>query len=279
MGLRVNTNTAALHTQFHLRNNSSEMTKVLERLSSGQRISKASDDVVGMANSESMKASIRALKQAERNAQDGMTLTQVAEGSLNQVASMLVRLRELAIQTASDTVGPKEKELINREFTETLSEIDRVAESTEFNGTKLLAGVGDAVDFQINTGNSDIIDRISFDPLSAAATVDAMGLTDIEVTTKENSHEALARLDEAIKRVSELRSNLGAVQSRLSSATDGIMSKIENLTIANSRIRDTDVAIESAELAKKNTMLQAGTSVLAQANQQPGQALALLSKG
>lgn len=279
MGLRVNTNVAALQMQQQLRNNARDIGKTMERLSSGQRINRASDDLVGVANSESIKASLRGLRQVEKNAQDGMTLTQVAEGALNQVSNMLIRLRELAIQCASDTVGEHEKYLINLEFSEIVKEIDRIANTTEFNGTQLLAGQGEKVDFQINLNNSNSLDRISYDPTLTSVTKEALGIEMANVETKESAQMVLGMVDKAINNVSEIRANLGAIQSRLSSSSENITNSIEHLTAANSRLRDSDVAVESSELAKKNTLLQAGTSVLAQANQQAGQALALLSKG
>ena len=154
MGLRVNTNTAALNTQYQLRNNSAGISRAMEKLSSGYRINKSSDDAAGVAISEAMRANIRGLKQSERNIQDAISFTQVADGSLSQISNILIRLRELSLQAASDTVSDKERHLIDREFTQILAEVDRMAKSTEYNGTKVLAGVGDRLDFQINTKNS-----------------------------------------------------------------------------------------------------------------------------
>lgn len=279
MGLRVNTNTAALNAQFQLRDSMKGSSKSMERLSSGSRINRASDDAAGLAISENIRANIRGLKQVDRNAQDGISMTQIAEGALNQVANILVRLREISIQSASDTIGDRERKLVNKEYSQLLEEIDRIAGATEYNGVKLLAGTGDRIDFQINTRNSDVVDRISFDPTQADVGLVSLGLNQSDVTDKYNAQDSIAQLDSAISAVSNLRAAFGSVQSRLMATTENILTSIENLSAANSRIRDTDIAEESSEMAKKNLMLQAGTSVLAQANQQPGQALALLNKG
>lgn len=279
MGLRINTNTAALNAQFQLRNTNKGVAKAMEKLSSGSRINKSADDSAGLAISENMRASIRGLKQADRNAQDGVSLTQVAEGGLNEIAGILLRLRELGIQASSDTVSDSQRTLIGSEYNQMLSEIDRIASATEYNGTKLLLGVGNKIDFQINTKNSDLVDRISFDPAQADMTTTSLGVEQTSVNDKISAQESLNRIDQAISSVSDLRATFGSIQSRLNTATENIMSNLEGLSAANSRIKDTDIAEESSEMAKKNMMLQAGTSVLAQANQQPGQALSLLTKG
>lgn len=279
MGLRINSNTAALNTQYQLRNNNKSIGQSMEKLSSGYRISKSADDAAGLAISENMRANIRGLKQSDRNAQDGVSLTQVAEGGLNQIANILLRLRELSIQSASDTVSDSDRGLISLEYNQMLQEVDRLANSTEYNGTKLLAGVGNKIDFQINTKNSDQVDRISFDPAQADMSTTSLGIEHSGVSSKPLAQDTLDMIDHAIGNVSELRATFGSVQSRLITATENILSNIENLSAANSRIKDTDIAEESSELAKKNLMLTAGTSILAQANQQPGQALSLLTRG
>jgi len=279
MGLRINTNTASLNTQYQLQNSHKSISRSMERLSSGSRINRSADDAAGLAISEKMRANIRGLKQADRNAQDGISFTQVAEGSLSQIANILVRLRELSIQAASDTVTDKDRKIISLEYNQMLQEIDRVAGMTEYNGTKLLSGIGDKIDFQINTKNSDDMDRVSFDPGRADMSTIALGINGIGADDKVSAQQSLEMLDGAISNVSELRASFGSIQSRLISATENIMSNLENISAANSRIKDTDIAEESTELAKKNMMLQAGTSILAQANQQPGQALSLLTKG
>jgi flagellin len=279
MGLRVNTNTAALNAKFQLHGNNKSVGRAMERLSSGSRINRASDDAAGLAVAESMRANMRGLKQADRNAQDGISLTQIAEGSLAQIANILVRLREISIQSASDTISDKERVLIQQEYGQMISELDRIASSTEYNGVQLLAGVGKTLDFQINTKNSNVVDRISFDPVEADMSARALGIESMNVVTKQDAQASLEQIDHAIAHVSDVRAAFGSVQSRLITTTENILSSLENISSAHSRIKDTDIAEESSEMSKKNLMLQAGTSILAQANQQPGQALALLNKG
>lgn len=279
MGLRINTNTAAMHAQYQLRNNSKGIATTMERLASGSKINRSADDTAGLANSENTRANIRGLKQADRNAQDGISFTQIAEGSLNQISGLLLRLRELSLQSASDTISDANRELIALEYNQMLAEIDRLANSTEYNGTKLLSGIGKKIDFQINTKNSDQTDRISFDPAQADVSTTSLGLENTGTETKIVSQNALDKIDGAISTISELRGLFGSIQSRLGTASENILTNIENLSASNSRVKDTDVAEESSELARKNLLLQAGTSILAQANQQPGQALALLNKG
>lgn len=279
MGLRVNTNTAALNSQFHLRNTGASIEKVMQRMASGSRINGPSDDAAGLAISEKMRADLRGLQQVDRNAQDGISLTQIAEGSLSQISNMLIRLRELGVQAASDTINDDNRKLVNLEYQEIKNEIERIANATEFNGTRLLNGSGASMDFQINTRNVPTVDRITFDPAQADVGITTLGLADSEVLDKYGAQESLDMIDQAMAHVSELRASLGSIQSRLQTTTENIKNNIESLSAAKSRVKDADLAEESSELAKKNLMLQAGTSVLAQANQQPGQALALLQRG
>jgi len=279
MGLRVNTNTAALNSRFHLRNTNSSIEKVMQRMASGSRINGPSDDAAGLAVSEKMRGDLRGLAQVDRNAQDGISLTQVAEGSLAQISNMLIRLRELGVQAASDTINDGNRKLVNLEYQEIKNEIERIANATEFNGTRLLNGSGATMDFQINTRNIPTVDRITFDPAQADVGIVSLGLSDSEVSDKYGAQESLDMIDQAMAHVSELRASFGSIQSRLQTTTENIKNNIESLSAAKSRVTDADLAEESSELAKKNLMLQAGTSVLAQANQQPGQALALLNRG
>ena len=279
MGLRVNTNTASLNSQFHLRNTNSGISKLMEHLSSGSKINSAADDAAGLAVSEKMRADLRGLKQVERNAQDGISLTQIAEGSLSQISNMLIRLRELGVQAGSDTINDDNRKLVDLEFQSIKAEIERIANATEFNGAKLLNGTGKSMDFQINTRNVAMVDRISFDPAAADCGVTALGIDQTAVDDKYLAQTALDQIDTALARVSELRASFGSIQSRLNTTSENIRNNVENISSASSRIKDTDFAEETAELTKKNMMLQAGTSILAQANQQPGQALQLLHRG
>jgi len=278
MGLRINTNTASLNAQRTMWGTKLGLDKSMERLSSGYRINRAGDDAAGLAISENLKAQIRGLKQASRNAQDGISLVQVAEGGLNEISSILIRLRELSVQAASDTIGPVERQFLNVEYDQLISEIDRIADGTEFNGTQLLSGVGSILDFQVGTRNNPEIDRISFDASRADGNSAALGVNLTTVADKASAQNALSSIDQAIVSVSAMRADFGAIQNRLQSVISNIQVSVENMASANSRIRDVDVAEETSDFTKNNILLQAGTAVLAQANQSANTALSLLSK-
>ena len=278
MGLRINTNVASLNAQRNLMGTKWGLDKSLEKLSSGYRINRAGDDAAGLAISENLRAQIRGLKQASRNASDGVSLVQVAEGGLNEISSILIRLRELAVQAASDTIGPVERQFLNVEYDQLVSETDRIADGTEFNGTQLLSGTGSILDFQVGTKNDPNIDRLSFDASKADANSAALGINLTSVADKASAQNSLAAIDSAIVSVSAMRADFGAIQNRLQSTIGNIAVSTENLSAANSRIRDVDIAEETAEMTKNNILLQAGTSVLAQANQSSNTALALLNK-
>ena len=278
MGLRINTNTASLNAQRNLMGTKMGLDKSLERLSSGYRINRAGDDAAGLAISENLRAQIRGLKQASRNAQDGVSLVQVAEGSLNEISSILIRLRELAVQAASDTIGPVERQFLNVEYDQLVSEVDRIADGTEFNGTQLLSGTGSILDFQVGTRNDPNIDRLSFDASKADANSAALGVNLTSVADKASAQNTLSALDQAIVSVSAMRADFGAIQNRLTSTISNLAVSVENMSSANSRIRDVDVAEETAEMTRNNILLQAGTSVLAQANSNAQTALSLLNK-
>src|SRR5690606_18339270 len=198
MGLRINTNTASLNAQRNLRSSKMGLDKSLEKLSSGYRINRAGDDAAGLAISENLRAQIRGLKQAERNAQDGVSLIQVAEGGLNEISSILIRLRELGVQAASDTIGPVERQFLNVEYDQLISEVDRIADGTEFNGTNLLSGTGSIMDFQVGIRNNPEIDRISFDSSKADANSAALGVNLTSVADKASAQNALSAIDQAI---------------------------------------------------------------------------------
>jgi flagellin len=276
MGLRINTNVSSLNAQRNLHGTRMGMNKSLERLSSGQRINRAGDDAAGLAISENLKAQIRGLGQAERNAEDGISLVQIAEGALGEVSNILIRLRELAVQAASDTIGPTERKFLNVEFEQLTSEVDRIANSTEFNRVPLLNGTGAVFDIQIGTRNDPISDRLTFDASSADVNVAALGLNLASVADKISSQNSLSSIDQAIVSVSGIRADFGALQNRLQSTVNNIQVSIENLSAANSRVRDTDIAAETAELTKQNILMQAGVSVLAQANSSTRGALGLI---
>ncbi|MBX2995159.1 MAG: flagellin FliC [Bdellovibrionaceae bacterium] len=278
MGLRINTNTASLNSQRVLWNTKLGLDKSLEKLSSGYRINRAGDDAAGLAISENLRSQIRGLKQSVRNANDGISLVQVAEGAMNEMSSILIRLRELSVQSASDTIGPVERQFLNVEYDQLVSEIDRISAATEFNGTQLLAGVGSIMDFQVGIRNNPEIDRISFDSSKADANSAALGVNLTSVADKASAQNALSAIDNAIMSVSAMRADFGALQNRLQTTVSNIQNSVENMSAANSRIRDVDVAEETSEMTRNNILLQAGTSVLAQANQSANVALGLLNK-
>jgi flagellin len=278
MGLRIATNVSSLTSQRHLINTRRLLDRSLERLSSGYRINKAGDDAAGLAISEKLRAKTRGLIQAQRNASDGISLIQVAEGGLEEIQNILVRLRELGVQAASDTIGPQERRYLNEEYQSLKEEVDRIANVTEFNGTVLLDGTGGSLDFQVNTGGLNLlgVDRISFDAFKSDVNADKLGLEELSIDTKVNAQRSLSIIDNAIEDVSSIRGELGAIDNRLTSTIRNLSVSIENLTAANSRIKDVDVALETSELTRNNILMQAGTSVLQQANSIPKMALTLL---
>lgn len=276
MGLRITTNVAALNAQKNLTFTQRGMERSLARMSSGYRINQAADDAAGLAISENLKGQIRGLRQAARNANDGISLVQVAEGGLNEVSNMLIRLRELAVQAASDTIGDTERKFLDVEYQQLKSEIQRIADVTTFNGRDLLNGTGGVIDIQVGTHNDPFEDRISFNASAANAGLEALGLVAESVATKEAAQASIEVADKAIVSVNAIRANFGAMQNRLQSTTANLAIADENLSAANSRIRDADIAAESSELIRNNILAQAGVSVLAQANNMSQMALKLL---
>ena len=277
MSLRIATNIQALAGQRFLTANHDLQNKSLERLASGSRINRAGDDAAGLAISEKLKANIRSMKQANRNANDGISLIQTAEGAMNEVGNILIRMRELSIQGSSDTISDVERAFIDKEVQNLKEEIDRISNSTEFNGTKLLNGTSPPLDIQVGINNNPMLDRFIFDSPARNTTLGALGLEGVTTVTKEGAQQNLGMLDAAIVKLSENRAGLGALQNRLQSAINNMQIYRENLEGANSRIRDTDMAEETSELTKQNILTQANISVLGQANQNPQLALKLLS--
>jgi flagellin len=276
MGLRIATNVTALTGQRNLSTSNEKQAEALEKLSSGTRINKAGDDAAGLAISEKLKASIRGVGQAKRNASDGISLIQTAEGGLNEVSNILIRLRELSVQSSSDTIGAEERQYTNLEYQALSGEIDRIAQSTEYNGSKLLNGVGNTFDFQIGIHNSPEQDRLQYSPQATDVTVGKLGLSGTEVTSKESAQANLDKIDAAISSVNGNRAGLGALQNRLQSTVRNLAIQNESLNEANSRIRDADFAQESSELTKESILSQAGVAVLGQANQRQVAALKLI---
>lgn len=309
MGLRIATNVQSLNAQRNL-NISNDLNNLsVEKLSSGYRINKASDDAAGLAISEKLKADYRGLVMARRNANDGVSLIQTAEGGLNEIGNILTRLRELSIQGASDTIGNTERGFLNKEFGQLKDEINRITKSTEFNGTPLLVGNQDEIEDEIkkraNTFPLEIqvgknyfetadskdninpinIIRIDFSNINATVNEDGLNIGTSEeddkssVASKENSQHSISVIDEAITKVSSYRATMGAIQSRLNSTIAQLSIQAENNAATNSRIRDTDFAEETAKLAQTNILKQSGVSVLAQSNQIPALALRLIGGG
>jgi len=289
MGISIVNNNASLIAQNNLSNTQNALSANFARLSSGMRINNAGDDAAGLAVSEKMKSQIRSMSQASRNANDGISLLQTSEGAMNQNSSLLIRMRELAMQSANGTLGSNERDTINLEFKQLTSEIDRIASVTQFNGANLLDGqTTGGVSFQVGIGTStnDTITATLVGMKANAygtnlvnsqnAAVTTQDLTTINVLTATDAQAAMTTIDAAITITSQARATMGSVQNRLMVTVSNLQSAGQNLSAANSRIRDVDVAQESAAMTSNNILAQAGTAVLAQANQLPSMALSLL---
>lgn len=270
MALRVNTNTFSLNAQKNLAMHGEKLGGSFAKLSSGLRIVTAADDAAGLGISERMRGQIRSLDMASRNAQDGVSLVQTAEGALSETSSNLVRMRELAVEASNGTLTTEDRASLEAEFTALSSEISRVADETTFNGIDLLS-TASTISIQVGTDTGDTIGINT-----AAMDETGLGMTALTISTITGANAALASLDTAIDSVVTQRGEFGATQNRLQSAMRSIASTSENLSGAESRIRDVDVARETAELTKNRILQQAATSVLAQANAQPQMALSLL---
>jgi flagellin len=276
MGFRIATNTSSLAAQRSLKKMSVDEGRTVTQLATGQRITRSADDSAGLAISEKLRANIRSSAQANRNANDGISMIQVAEGGLDESANILIRLRELAIQSASDTVGQTERGYTDMEYQQLKSELERIAQTTVFNDVELLNGQGEKLDFQIGAGNDQFKDRIQYDTGKINAGLESLGLDGESVSSKEGAQGSLEKVDNAIKVVSGQRAELGALQNRLLTTSSNLETSIENMSSANSRIRDVDYAEATAKNTQTNIMKQAGISVLSQANQMPRQAMQLI---
>jgi flagellin len=274
MSMSIRTNVASLNAQRNLFSTESQLDSSLSKLSSGYRITKAGDDAAGLGISSNLGAQIRSYNQAARNAQDGISLIQTAEGALNETTGILTRLRELAMQSASSGVGDTERGYIQDEVTALVEEIDRIGNSTEFNGTMLLDGAATTLTFQVGIRNVAANDRISVTTVSATAS--ALGVDALTLSSQTTAQSALSVIDAAIQAVSTARAKLGAAGNRLESVGNTIRQSSESISAANSRIRDVNVAEETSSMTRAQILMQAGVSVLAQANQMPQLALKLL---
>ena len=275
MGLRVNTNVASINAQRNLAATSINLQTNFRRLATGLRIAGAADDAAGLAISERLRAQIRSLDQAKRNANDGISLVSTGEGALNEVSSVLIRLRELAIQSANGSTSNADKETLDEEFQSLINEINRIGRSTEFNGIKLLDGSTSTISFQVGFGVNAGIDTLQVSLSPALGT--SLALESLDIGSGGDISVAIANIDAAINTISSLRGRFGAVQNRLNSTIANLGVQVENLSAAESRIRDVDVAYETAQLTRNSILQQASISILAQANAQPQSALALLA--
>ena len=306
MGLRIQTNVQSLNAQRNLSQAVEDNGLALERLSSGFRINRASDDAAGLAISEKLKADIRGLNAAKRNANDGISLLQTAEGGLNEVGNILGRLRELSVQAASDTIGNRERGFLNKEYMALKDEIERITKSTEYNGTMLLVGDQSAMPEELqnrsnaypleiqvskdyfpgmdSTDNRNPVNIIRIDLQGINSNLDDQGLalgtvdddSGTRVDNKQDAQMSINKVDTAISKVAEYRAYIGSVQSRLGSTVRNLSIASENFSAANSRIRDTDFAEETARMTQSSIIKNAGVAILGQANQTPQTALRLL---
>lgn len=306
MGIRIRTNISSINAQRRLDASTGMLRQTMARLSSGERINKAADDAAGLAVSENLKADIASLRMAKRNASDGVSLVQTAEGGLVETSNMLIRLRELAVQASSDTIGNAEREFLDKEYLQLKDEIDRIALSTEFNGTRLLVGnTGIPNDVEVSSNSFPLEIQVSKDYYTVSdgidkrnpiniikidfGTINAMtqgdGSLDIgeneegtRVHRKDTAQNSITVLDHAISKINNYRAYLGAVQNRLGSTISNLSTQVENLDESRSRIRDADFAEETANMMKASILQKAGTSVLSTANAEPQIALSLLGQ-
>jgi len=274
MGLRITTNMSSISAQRSLMAQTKRQEHASKALSTGQRITQAADDSAGLAIAESMKSELRGTQQARSNAFNAISAIQVGEGGLAEQSNLIIRLRELGVQAASDTVGDKERYYLQQEASSITQEIDRISKTTKFGDKNLLDGTTPTFDFHVGS-NADKMNVITH-KVEGDATLGGLGLGGIDITSKDGARDLLGTIDNALETVSKMRSGFGAVQSRLESTVNGLDVKQENLAGARSRIMDADVAKESADLASANVLQQASISVLSQANQSPMAALKLI---
>jgi flagellin len=271
MAMYINTNSASLAAQRNLSNTQRDLSANLQKLSSGSRISQASDDAAGLGISERLKAQTRSLSQASRNANDGISMIQVAEGAMNEQSGILSRLRELAVQSANGTLGTQERGYIQAEADELVGELDRISSVTEFNGINMIDAAATSIDMQVGINNGDTI-TLDFGPTDTAT----LGVDALDYSSAAGASAAIDSIDAAIDTLSSQRATVGAASNRMQVTLTNLSSAHENLSAANSRIRDVDVAEETASMTRNQILSQAGVAVLAQANQLPAAALSLL---
>jgi flagellin len=275
MGLRINTNIASQEVQKNLRASSLQTESEFSKLSSGKRITKSADDAAGLAIAKKLEAETRGLRMASRNANDAISLVQVAEGGLNETQNILTRLRELSIQAGSDTVGDVERGYLSLEYEQLVQEADRISKTTNFNGRSLLQGEGSVLQFQVGSQGNEH-NRIEYDAGVADASSESLGIGGSNLRDKSSAIDNLSSIDVAIEKVSGFRATFGAVQSRLQTSINTLDVSVVNQESARSRIEDVDVADSTAKLASSQIKSAAGTASLAQANQLGSAALRLI---
>ncbi len=275
MSLRIGTNVAAIAASRNLSRNSEDMQHSLQRLASGNRITVPGDDAAGFAIAEQLRGQGKGLQQARRNTDNAIGLIQVAEGGLSEQNNIIVRLREIAVQAASDTVSDDEREFLDTEFQGLIAESDRIAESTRFGQKQLLVGTNEKFDFYVGVSGDPKTDVISY-KLDANTRASSLGLDGTSVSDKGDAESFLKEVDESLMMLAKTRAGFGAIQGRLEIAGNNLDTQYENIAAAHSRIADVDVAEESTNLARAQILSDLGIAVLAQANQQPSRVLKLL---
>jgi len=275
MGLRINTNIASQEVQKNVRATSATQEAEFAKLSSGKRITKSADDAAGLAIAKKLEAETRGLRMASRNANDAISLVQVAEGGLNETSNILTRLRELSIQAGSDTVGDAERGYLSLEYEQLVQEADRISKTTNFNGRSLLQGEGSTMSFQVGAQAGED-NRIEFDAGATDASAENLGVSGTNLRDKDGALDNLKLIDSAIEKVSGFRANFGSIQSRLQTSINNLDVAVVNQEAARSRIEDVDVADSTAKVASQSIKNAAGTAVLSQANQLGSNALRLI---
>ena len=273
MSISIQTNVASMVAQNHLASTQNALATTFARLSSGMRINGAADDAAGLGISKSLNAQVRSYGVAQRNANDGISMAQTADGAAEQIHGMLTRMRELAVQGANGTLSASDSTNLNTEFSGIMSEIDRVANVTSFNGKNLLAGAASTVTFQVGINNT-ANDRISV--VFGGGDSTGLGITGLAVGSTAGAQAAIGTIDTAIQNLSTVREGFGSAQNRLTTAVSALQTMATNTSASLSRIQDVDIASETSAMAREQVLSQAGASVLSQANQAPQLALSLL---
>lgn len=275
MGLRINTNVASISAQRVQNKQQARMEHAQMALSSGSRIVKAADDAAGLAISENIRGQVAGIKMARNNAYNAQSLIQVSEGGLNEISNILIRLRELGVQSASDTVSDTERTFLNAEATQLVAESERIAKSTRFGNKALLDGNGEEFEYHVGPFADEDQNTIKY-KIQADATTSNLGIDGVDISDKAGARDTLQSVDDALVKIGEMRADFGAVQSRLQITTSNLDIQNENLSAAKSRISDADIAYESAEMTSAQILQAASIGVLAQANQNGAAALKLI---